>query len=278
MEMEKNLKQIWDQLRAQKPQRKIFLEEIRIQGVRGIGDLRIPFTYPVSVLAGPNGCGKSTVLFALACSYSTGKKPTSYTPTQLFPNFKPSNATMPCDKSTQNLLIKYAYLHDGNRLSMQWSKSPKGKWNKSYLGQKGVKQPERKLYLKTLANLSNPSEVRGFLKMSRGTLQQEIVDASNISLAQRILQFKYSKLSIFKRGESEKNLLFAERGLDGENNQLDAQYSEFHMSAGERAVLRTSMELSKLYDALILIDEVEAGLHIYSTTIAPGIAAYFFTK
>ena len=36
------------------------------------------------------------------------------------------------------------------------------------------------------------------------------------------------------------------------------------MSAGERAILRLSKDISGLYDALVLIDEVEAGLHPYT--------------
>ena len=34
------------------------LTEVRIRKLRGIGDLRLPLEYPVSVLAGPNGCGR----------------------------------------------------------------------------------------------------------------------------------------------------------------------------------------------------------------------------
>ncbi len=33
------------------------------------------------------------------------------------------------------------------------------------------------------------------------------------------------------------------------------------MAAGERAILRLSLEIAQLRDALVLIDEVEAGLH-----------------
>jgi hypothetical protein len=55
-----------------------------------------------------------------------------------------------------------------------------------------------------------------------------------------------------------KDLLFADR----EDSQ--AAYSEFHMSAGERALLRISKDISRLKGALVLIDEVEAGLHPYT--------------
>ena len=40
-----------------------------------------------------------------------------------------------------------------------------------------------------------------------------------------------------------------------------AAYSELHMAAGERAILRLSQEIAQLEGALVLIDEVEAGLH-----------------
>ena len=51
-----------------------------------------------------------------------------------------------------------------------------------------------------------------------------------------------------------KNLLFAAQ-------EGGATYSELHMAAGERAILRLSKEITQLNGALILIDEVEAGLH-----------------
>jgi len=44
-------------------------------------------------------------------------------------------------------------------------------------------------------------------------------------------------------------------------NTEDRSYSEFHMASGERAVLRLSIDISNLENALVLIDEVEAGLH-----------------
>ena len=43
--------------------------------------------------------------------------------------------------------------------------------------------------------------------------------------------------------------------------ETGATYSELHMAAGERAILRLSLEIAQLRDALVLIDEVEAGLH-----------------
>ena len=65
----RELREVWDALRAAKGQRDDDLAEVRIRNLRGMWDLRFPFDYPVTVLAGPNGSGKSTVLFACACAY-----------------------------------------------------------------------------------------------------------------------------------------------------------------------------------------------------------------
>ena len=137
---------------------------------------------------------------------------------------------------------------------MRWRRS-KG-WNRSFLGRKGASQPERPVYLRTLSNLSNPSEVRGVLSMSRlsAAPQETPLTASQIEFAQQMLPFRYAEVVNLSGGSGARNLLFAaqERG---------AAYSELHMAAGERAILRLSREIAQLEGALVLIDEVEAGLH-----------------
>ena len=67
--IERELRQVWGVLQARMPHRTFNLEEVQVKGLRGIKDLRVALTYPVSVLAGPNGCGKTTVLLACACAY-----------------------------------------------------------------------------------------------------------------------------------------------------------------------------------------------------------------
>ena len=51
--IERELRDVWDALRQQNSQRSNILTEARIRNLRGIRDLRVPFEYPVSVLAGP---------------------------------------------------------------------------------------------------------------------------------------------------------------------------------------------------------------------------------
>ena len=110
------------------------------------------------------------------------------------------------------------------------------------------------MYFGTLSNPSNPAEVRGVLSMSRLKKQpdEDVLNASQISLADRILPFRYS--NVVRLSSGKKNLLFTEQ-------ELGPKYSEFHMAAGERAILGDAQDGGQMKDALVLIDEVEACLH-----------------
>lgn len=249
--LDRRFNDIWQQLQGKKPHFPHFLAGVSLKGMRGIDDLRVLFDYPVSVIAGGNASGKSTVLFAAACAYKVpdaGVK--EFVPSTLFPYYRPKVGQRSDDM--REIIIDFDYLTPDGRLSMRWRRG-KG-WNRSFFGRKGARQPERPIYLRTLSNLSNPSEVRGVLSMSRSTAApQEIhLTASQIEFAQRMLPFRYSEVVELSSGN--KDLLFA-------SQESGAAYSELHMAAGERAILRLSQEIAQLDSALILIDEVEAGLH-----------------
>ena len=249
--IEKRFRDLWEQLQGKKPHLAHFLAEIHLEGIRGIDDIRVVFDYPVSVIAGGNASGKSTVLFAAACAYKVpGAGVKDFVPSTLFPDYRPKLGRREDEK--HEIVIEFDYSTPDGRRSMRWRRS-KG-WNRSFLGRKNASQPERPIYLRTLSNLSNPSEVRGVLSMSRLSSEplESPLTASQIEFAQRMLPFRYSEVVHLSSGS--KNLLFAAQ-------EGGASYSELHMAAGERAILRLSQEIAQLEGALVLIDEVEAGLH-----------------
>ncbi len=250
------LGQIWDQLRVKKGHFVHFLDQVNIKQLRGISDLNITFNYPVTVIAGPNACGKSTVLFACACAYEPiDSSPRNFTPASLFPNLNISTANVLSDQEAQTS-FEFYYSINKKKQSMRWGKGKS--WNKSFMGQKSGKQPQNKVYLRTLANLTSPSEVRAVLQLSNSpNLEVETITSDLLAFAQRILPIQYAQVSLIKK--ENRDLLFASRGADGSTS-----YSEFHMSAGERAILRISKDISNLKNALILIDEIEAGLHPFT--------------
>ena len=251
----RELREVWDALRANNSGRDDALNAVRITRLRGIWDLRIPLEYPVSVLAGPNGSGKSTVLFACACAYQVpGGSPRHFTPGSLFPNFTSRQEAVSSD-APQQTELEFEYLHHGHHRSMTWRR--RRSWTRSFPRRNGGPQPERPVYLRTLANLTNPSEVRSVLQLGRKRVETETLSPDLLIFAHRILAWRYHDLALIRHGTN--NLLFA--AVDGAG---ETRYSEFHMSSGERSILRISKDISRLENALVLIDEIDTGLHPYT--------------
>lgn len=251
----RNLHQVWEQLRSQKTARPDYLDQVQIKSFRGISDLRVHLPFPVCVLAGANGCGKSTVLFSLASAYGNAPSTIAFTPARLFPNFKPQEEKANLADNPGASELVFAYTAGGQPLSMAWKRGKK--WDKSFFGRKRGSQPQRAVYLHTLSKLTNPSEIRSVIQLAFRKFDSNEIDASNIAFAQRVLGFRYARLTMVRNRN--RDLLVAERA--DTSGEAAVRYSEFHMSAGERAVIRLSINLSKLENALVLIDEVEAGLH-----------------
>ena len=193
--IENRLRRLWEQLQGKKPQMPHFLSEIQLDGIRGINHLRVGFDYPVSVIAGGNATGKSTVLFAAACAYKVPNAgPKDFVPSTLFPDYRPKLGGREDERPT--ITLQFDYSTSDGRLAMQWQRN-KG-WGRNFLGRKKAKQPERQVYLRTLSNLSNPSEVRGVLSMSRLSSEPNVkpLTSLQVEFAKQMLPFATRKLSI----------------------------------------------------------------------------------
>ncbi len=252
--IDKRLKELWPRLQGKKPHMPQFLKAVRLQGLRGIRNLRVVFDYPVCVIAGMNASGKSTVLLAAACAYEVpGAGARDYVPSTLFPNYVPKGGARGDDRP--EISIEYEYSEGNDAILMAWRRR-KG-WTRSFFGRKKQRQPKRAVYLRTLSNLSSPPEVRGVLSMShlKTVPEEHPLTAAQIDFAQSMLPFRYREVvRLSKTGKGGRDLLFA-------THKDDTAYSELHMAAGERAILRLSGEIAQLRGALVLIDEIEAGLH-----------------
>ena len=242
---------LWRQLQAKKLHMPHFLAAIEVDGLRGLHGLRVVFDYPVSVIAGGNATGKTTLLFAAACAYRVpGAASKDFVPSTLFPGYSPSAGGR--SDAFNDISLAYSYMTPDGDFRMQWRKLKS--WNRSYFGLKAASQPERDVYLRTLSNLTNPSEVRGVLSMSRASSAptESALTAAEVSFAQRVLPFTYDEVVDLQTGK--KRLLFA-------TQRNGPSYSELQMASGERSVMRLAQQIARLTDALVLIDEVEAGLH-----------------
>ena len=273
--MNKVFSDIWNALQGKKPHYAEFLERVTIRNIRGIAELTVPFTYPVSVLAGENCCGKSTVLYALACAYRVpDANPRAFAPAAMFPNFRPfANGESSFDQQKESVEIEYQYQTAGDTKRMCWRRGnvwgrsflgqKDGKplprllyvWKHNFFGQKGGAQPIRPVYIRTLSSVGMRSHL---MFAQHPDLHSEEVDSSLVYFAEQILPFCYKRL-VRLRTRLKRPLLFAE--IASEDGKAGSGYSEFDMSSGERAVLELSLALSKLKGALVLLDEVDMGLH-----------------
>ena len=119
--------------------------EIRKGHIRGLSKFHIKFEYPISVIAGKNGSGKSTVLALTACAFhndSKGfklpeRKTTYYTYSDFF--IQTSEEVPP-----EGIEVLYRFRYD------RWKKSKKNLERKGNRYQKRVKKrPVKKMKMKT---------------------------------------------------------------------------------------------------------------------------------
>ena len=266
--IEKRLRELGRNLQGKKPYLPHFLSAIRLNGIRGLHDLRVSFDYPVSVIAGGNATGKSTVLSAAATAYrSPDGQVRNFRPAMLFSDYNQGTAKqakrwkwksidlgyLGQEEAWKGATIEFDYRTPEGGRSMQWRRSQRG-WSQNYFGRKNASQPERQVYLRTLSNLKDPYRVHpsDVLRGRREEIEETPLTASEIEFAHQILPFRYAEVVNLSNGK--KNLLVAVQ-------EHGSTYSELHMAAGEHAILQLSKEITQLNGALVLIDEVEAGLH-----------------
>ena len=128
---------LWRQLQAKKSHMPHFLAAIEVNGLRGLHNLRVVFDYPVSVIAGGNATGKTTLLFAAACAYDVpGATSRDFVPSTLFPRYSPSVGER--SDTLGDISLAYSYTTPDGDYRMQWRKLKS--WNRSYFGRKAALQ------------------------------------------------------------------------------------------------------------------------------------------
>lgn len=238
------------------------LKRIRVEkGVfRAIDNLDINFEYPITAVAGRNGAGKSTILALAGCAFHNGvngfklpKRKNSY---YTFQDFFVQNTE---EITHQDISIRYsfAYSHwkkspqmpDGIGLGDQVRKKKKnGKWN-DY----DTRVPRTVVFLgiERIVPHSERSQSRSYSKAFKDAKSKgwetQVRDAVGFILNKSYLDFRYLEHSKYTLPIVKTK---------------DLIYSGFNMGAGENALFEIfSTIYSAQAGALILIDEIELGLH-----------------
>jgi ABC-type multidrug transport system ATPase subunit len=223
-----------------------YLKRVVLKKVRGFKDREVSFDFPVTALVGPNGGGKTTILGSAAIVYK------DVAPSRFFAKSGKYDASM------KDWVIEYEIIDRdlNNRIAVQRTASFKElKWNRKAVGRtvllfgvsRTVPATERRELVKAAGNK--------FAALGEVELDEAVISEVGKILGKPIEG--YNRLFVDVQG---KVSLFAAREPGGD------AYSEFHFGAGEASVIRIVSEIEAAPDeAIILIEEIENGLHPVAT-------------
>lgn len=222
------------------------LKSLTIKGLRRLKDLNISFeNKDVTGVFGVNGCGKTTLLYALLCLYNQKNPAAQFN----FGNFFKKCFPTEFDETEIIADISYRIGRDVHDTSVTYKKSAgTDRW-----APKTSRRPERKVYFLGISS-SVPS-----IENERETTVNYRFDGDNdlddgiLGLARRILGIQYTQISRTRRNNKD---YYHATVQDGAN------YFSISMGAGEQRVLRLLEVIEKVESySLVVIDEIDLTLH-----------------
>lgn len=222
-----------------------YLRTIRLNKVRAFNEEVVNFDFPVTALIGTNGGGKSTILGAAAIAYKAIR------PALFFPKSSIGDDSM-ADWNVRYDLIEKS--KSPKQLVQRGARFKRSKWARDDLIDRSV------LYFGIIRTVP-AGERREFKKLA--SINYKFVgtrDALSSAVIEEAARILGKDVSHFERAAITPNRSFYVGG-DGV-----LSYSEFHFGAGESSVLRMVGEIEAAPEnALILIEEIENGLHPVAT-------------
>jgi len=225
-----------------------YLTRIRLSKLRGFDDRVVTFDFPVTALVGPNGGGKTTILGAAAIAYE------SVPPRQFFAK------SGKLDESMLNWRVEYELIdRDVNKTdvfrrtasftSLKWSRDAAKRDMAVFGVARTVPASERRELQKCATNTFKVDSAR------IDSIQAPVIKAVGHILGKDIANYTHIRVD-----SSGKVSLLTGTTTSG------TSYSEFHFGAGESSIIRMVMKIESLGEnALILIEEIENGLHPVAT-------------
>jgi predicted ATPase len=224
------------------PQR---LEWIDIWGLRGWTGQRFKMDYPIMVVVGENGAGKSTVLQCAAAVYKS-TAPKSFIKGRGFASdFFPNTAW----DTVQDAKITYS-IRQGNKTAQGNVRKPTDRW----LG--NTERPDRPVVYIDLSRILPVAARVGYTRIAKTQHEEATAspfDKYRLSRLSQIMgrPFDLAKMSTANVDPKREIPVLGHHGVE---------YSGFHQGAGETTIaelIKTDLPPR----SLVLIDEIETSLH-----------------
>lgn len=233
--------------RVKKQSYQDYLLSLKMSNVRSFENQTITFDFPVTAVIGTNGGGKSTVLGAAALVYKSVK------PSDFFPK---SNIG---DNSMANWRIDYDLIDRTVNKASTFTRNARfvaAKWRRDNV-------PDRQVIVIPIQRTVPANEQNKFRQFIGLTQKKDAISTpipSEITTTiGRILgkdASGYQRISL--KDDPGKSILVGMKRLN--------DYSQFHFGAGEASIIEMVVKLEEAHDnALILIEEIENGLHPLAT-------------
>jgi predicted ATPase len=231
-----------------------FLKAVNFHPFRHIPDLNVEFKHPISVIAGTNRSGKSTILMALACSHlkfnkqdiTNGKiRRHTWSDLMLFTNHDKQNEDW-------NYSISYK-LGDKNVTKKGYRKHTTKKW-----GGIGKKEGQFDKIDVVFVDMDRILPARNFskeiLRRAKEGLLSDISENNQETISKHISYILEESFQLKKVVHHTNKDIFKYTNSN--------EYSSYNTASGEDVLLKIIIDIVEAEEnSLILIDEIEIGLH-----------------
>lgn len=231
-----------------------FIKSIELKPFRHIDELKINLQHPISIITGTNRSGKSTILMAIACSHYD------------FQKRNPRNGKI--ERHTWGSLMKFT---NKDVQKEDWTYFIEYKTGKKIEPKRGQRKFATKKWNGVAKKESQIKDRRVvFLDMDR-IIPARYFNNKMVTLSNSGMEYEFSgtikgELEMFVAYifETEVQLVKIAEHLDKEvfSYNTENQYTSYNTASGEDTITKLLIDiLESPKNSLILIDEVELGLH-----------------
>lgn len=245
---------------------KHMLLNVEVKRFRHIEQLTMAIEHPITVIAGTNKVGKTSILLLIACSFEEFWKYDSTKPDTNFKKATWKDVISFTKKETDNGAYEYTLKwRVGKRISQGTGKRHSGartSWTglgkTSKTVRKNAKIKERNVRFIDLERLLPAREFSRRLNYKASIADKEPIADDVKEYFKYILEIP-EDIHIYQTGSHiNKRAFLIERDVNG----IMEAYSSYNAASGEESLLNLLIDINNApQDSLILIDELECGMH-----------------